>query len=362
MFLDKKSQWIRSCGMIGVSALAVVLVAAVAELDPNWARIRAMPAEQRTKLLQNLRKFELELSPEKQEVIRELDRQIAKLDPQQRARYFWVLRRYHDWLNSLPENKQDELLGQPPEGRKAMIRKLVEQYAVPTSETPEFLRIAEVGELSPFELASAFRIWQAANASQREHLERIPAGRKRRDPLLQLGSRLKPAIPRETKPADFDEEDWIGRVEEFWRKTRPVMLFNGAAANKGDEVAKNKQDAVRQIYRRQAVNLYTSRNKIQAVDSDRLKQFLTALPSWLQNAVDPYPPDEARSTTDLGLPVGFPLPRRDRGVAKSLGFTDQGGIPHHSEEDRLDPGQAQTGFDPGPGWPLLRGCEGIDSG
>ncbi len=82
---------------------------------------------------------------------------------------FWVLRRYHDWLNSLPEIKQDELLAQPPDDRMALIRKLVVQYAVPTSETPEFLRIAEVGELSPFELASAFRIWQASNSSQREH-------------------------------------------------------------------------------------------------------------------------------------------------------------------------------------------------
>ena len=226
MILDKKSQWIRRCGMVGVSALAVILVAAVADPDPNWARIRAMPPGQRSKLLQSLRKFDLEVSPEKREAIRVLDRRIAQLDPPQRARYFWVLRRYHDWLNSLPENKQDEVLAQPPGDRMALIRKLVDQYPVPTSETPEFLQIAELGELNPFELASAFRIWQAANQSQREHVERKTAGQNRRRVLFLLGNNeLKPRIPRETKPADFNEEKWTALLDQYWRQMRPVMAF-----------------------------------------------------------------------------------------------------------------------------------------
>src|SRR5580698_7798949 len=98
MILDTKRNWLRRCSMVGVSTLAVVLVAAVADPDPNWARLRAMPAEQRSKLLLGLRKFDLELTQEKREAIRELDRRVAKADPQERARYFWVLRRYHDWL------------------------------------------------------------------------------------------------------------------------------------------------------------------------------------------------------------------------------------------------------------------------
>jgi hypothetical protein len=65
MILDSKRGSMRSCGIVGVSALAVVLTAAVADPDENWVRIRAMPHEARLKLLENLRKFDLELTPEK---------------------------------------------------------------------------------------------------------------------------------------------------------------------------------------------------------------------------------------------------------------------------------------------------------
>jgi hypothetical protein len=332
MILDKKSHGIRRCGMVGVSALAVVLVAAVADLDPNWVRIRAMPPEQRSKLLQVLRKFDLELPPEKQAAIRELDRRIAQLDPQQRARYYWVLHRYHDWLNRLPENRQDEVLAQPPDDRLALIRKLIVQHAVPTSETPEFLRIAEVGELSPFELASAFRIWQASSQSQHEIVERRPQEKGRREGLFQLGSRLDPPVPRETKPADFDEERWIGLVEEYWRKTRPVMLLDEAARKKMDEAAKKKYDAIRrETHRRQAVNLYTTKTKKRAVDPERLTKFVTALPSWLQNGVDPYPPDEARRRLTWAYRLVFPYPD-EIGALRAPSASSAKGAPRSSQK------------------------------
>jgi hypothetical protein len=311
MILDTKSEWIRRCGMVGVSALAVVLVAAVVDPDPNWARIRALPPAERTKLLQSLRKFDLELAPEKQQAIRELDRQIAQLDPEQRARYLWVLRRYHDWLDSLPENKRDEVLAQPPDDRLAMIRKLVNQYPVPTSETPELLRVAEVGELSPFELASAFRIWEEANATQRAHVETKKQVRGRRKALLDLGSVLKSHIPKETRPSGFDEAHWIGELEAYWRSKRPEMLFPDVPRNKGDEAAKkalNLELIRREIHRRQAINLYTIKTLVHAVDPEKLAQFLTALPPWLQSAFDQYPPDEARRRLTWAYRLVFPHP------------------------------------------------------
>lgn len=74
MILDDKSDLGRTWVMVGVSALAVLLVAASTDPDPNWSRIRAMPPEQRVKLLQNLRKFDLELAPDTQQAVRDLDR------------------------------------------------------------------------------------------------------------------------------------------------------------------------------------------------------------------------------------------------------------------------------------------------
>src|SRR5439155_1035268 len=106
IILDNANDPIRVWGLVGVSALAVVLIAAAADPDGSWARIRAMPLEQRTKLLQNLRRFDLELSLEKQEAIRDLDRRLAKLDPAQQSQYLAVIRRYHNWLHGLPENRR----------------------------------------------------------------------------------------------------------------------------------------------------------------------------------------------------------------------------------------------------------------
>lgn len=244
MILDKTRRSIRNWCTVGISALALILVAAVSEASRNWTRIRALPPDQRSKLLQNLRKFDLELPPEKQRAIRELDRRIAELVPEQQARYFSVLRRYHDWLNSLPENRQDELLGQSPEQRMETIRKLVADYPLPTSETPRFLQIAEVGELSPFELASVFRIWQAATPAQRTRIEHKPQERGRREALFGLGNSMKEPILRETKPPDYDEDKWVGLLE-VWQKARPISLFENAVKKKVDDLQKKKIEGLR---------------------------------------------------------------------------------------------------------------------
>lgn len=73
------------------------------------------------RVLQSLRKFELQLPPDKQQEIRELDRRIAELNSQAQGRYYWVLRRYHHWLNSLPEIQREALLALPHAERMAMV-------------------------------------------------------------------------------------------------------------------------------------------------------------------------------------------------------------------------------------------------
>lgn len=275
-----------------------------------------MPAEQRDKVLQLLRKFELELPADKQREIRELDRRIADLDPQARSRHLWALRRYHDWLNSLPENQREIVLSLPPSERMATVKKLAITYPVPSADTPRSLRISEAGELSPFELASAFRIWQKLTPALREKVDGRPLEKGRREALFQLGKSLRPPVPRETRPADFDEEKSLLELEELeksWRGSNPILVPEEAVkrrTEKFDELAKKKVQALqRETNRRQAINLYFSKTKLKPVDPERLAQFLTSLPSWLQSSFDQYPADEARRRLTLAYRLVFPHPK-----------------------------------------------------
>src|SRR5262249_38694998 len=177
-------------------------------------------------------RFDLELAPERQQAIRDLDRRIAELDPARQSDYRAVLRRYHNWLSHLPENRREELLSSPAAQRMALVAKLVVDYPVPGADTPQFLRVAELGENSPFELAAIFSIWQKAIPAERARLERLPPGPRRREALFRLGDGL--GLPREIKPATFEEETWLARVEGQW-KNRPLSLVDELLKRKLEE-------------------------------------------------------------------------------------------------------------------------------
>jgi hypothetical protein len=309
MMHRSKLELVRRWGWVAVSALAVVLIAAGADPDANWTRLRALSMEQRTKLLQNLERFDLQLTPEKRQAVRELDRRVAELPPAQQSEYRAVLRRFHTWLARLPENLQDELLSRPPGERMALIRKLVVAHPVPRADTPQWLRLADLGEYSPFELASIYKIWQPATQNEREKIERL-AERPRREALFRLGAQRKPPIPRETKPPSFDEEKWMADIEENWRKSRPLFLLEEVVKKKLDETVLKKFEARRtEILRRQAINGFVAKAEVRSVDPGRLAQFVADLPSWVQSALEAYPPDEARRRLSFAYRLVFPSPQ-----------------------------------------------------
>ena len=68
----------------------------------------------------------------------------------------------------------------------------------------EFLRSIDVGEYSPFELASLFKIWQAMTPEKRRAVEQRPAIVGRHEAMFKAAEAKN--IPREIKPDDFDEE------------------------------------------------------------------------------------------------------------------------------------------------------------
>ena len=299
MSLPIKHASIRTWCLPFISALATLVVAAAVDPDENWARLRALSGDRRATLVENLKKFDLLYSRQKQDSLRALDRRIHELAPNERARYLAVLRRYHNWLNQLPETKQDELNEQPPAQRMAAANTLLTDYPIPKPMTPRFVQMADVGEYSPFELASLFKIWQAMNPPRRAQVERLPAVPKRHEVMRKVADNKN--IPYEIKPADFDDGEATKRFEEFAKANkRPVLLLN--------ELRKKQESLRTEILRRQAINHYFLEHPPSAVTPERLADFLAAFPLWLQSAFDHHPPDEAQRRLTIVYRLVFPAP------------------------------------------------------
>jgi hypothetical protein len=286
-----------------ISGLAMILAAAVFDPDQNWVRLRGLPIERRAKLVENLKKFDLLYSRSKQDSLRELDRKIHVLPNDSRTHYLAVLARYHNWLNQLPESKQDELEGLPSTERMAAVKKLAADYPLINVQTSRFLRMVDVGEYSPFELASLFKIWQDLTPEKRREIERLPAIPRRHE-AMRKGAEEKD-IPHEIKPSEFDELVATQRFEQFAGPNRPVLLLK--------ELRKKKDDAHveigREILRRQVINYYFLNHPAKSVTPERLSEFLAAFPAWLQSTFDPHSPEEAQRRLTVVYRLVFPPPQ-----------------------------------------------------
>ena len=203
-------------GRLPATAVVPVLIAALigaadAPEDPV-ARLRSLSPQQRNEISETLRRFELQLTPEQQKAIRDLDQQVQKLPDEERTHFQAVLRRYHNWLDSLPDTVKDNLQSKPPSERMAQIRTLLAKYPVPPEKTPYWMQFASIAGGSPFELAAVFKIWQGLNPQQRREIEILSTPAQRREKLFEYGHDLK--IPREIRPADFRGEEWMTKAEE----------------------------------------------------------------------------------------------------------------------------------------------------
>ncbi len=300
---------VRVAGPLALSALATILLAAV---DPgrNEARLKAMPVEERQRLLENLRKFELLYSPREQQAVRELDRRVNELEPERRAFYLAVLRRYHNWLNRLPDAKRDELKTTAPEQRMALVKKLLTDNPVPRADTPQFLKITDVGADSPLELAALYKIWQAMTAAQKQNVEQKPDPDNRRRFLQTFADRKN--LPHEIIPPDFNEAASTDHIEPLLKKSRPGLApaIDEIKKRLANDAAKNKRKDARlaEIMRRLAINHYFLEHEVAPVSPERLAQFLSAFPSWIQSTFDSYPPDEAQRRLTIVYRLVYPHP------------------------------------------------------
>jgi hypothetical protein len=299
-----KHKAFRVVALPNLVALATILIAAGIDLESNRIRLKALPIEQRKKLADNLLRLDAVLTPEQQAAARLLDRKINELPAAQQMEYFAALRRYHNWLVRLPDDRREEILRTSAAERMAAISKLAGQprYKIAGDLTPQLLQVGEIGEHSPFELAAIYKIWQALTPVQRKEVEKPVNNAVRLQVLFRLGEAK--GLPREVLPAGYDEETALSELGTYLKKGRSALVI--------DLPKKQGEARLTEIARRQAINLFNlspeQKAAIKYVASERLDQFAATFPWWLQSAFDSYPPDEARRRLTIIYRLVFPHP------------------------------------------------------
>jgi Protein of unknown function (DUF3106) len=311
--LSSRSILVRTSATVLIAAMVPALLGAADELQDAMARLQTMSPRQRTEIAEALQRFDLKVPPEEQKTIRELDERINALPPEEKVRHLAVLRRFHNWLDTLPDTVRDDLLARTPDQRMPQIKTLLARYPLPRQGDPVWKQFTELLGPSYFELAALFKIWQDMTPGERAQIEKLPIAKRRAELLEHVLQ--KPSL-RDFRPADFRLEEWIPRVEAKIDELRQVDPELRTALTKAErkleERAKEKPlakiRARTPILRRLAANLYTLSQDPHPVSAEKLDAFFGAMPPWVQSSFDPYPADEARSRLTLVYRLVFPYP------------------------------------------------------
>jgi hypothetical protein len=296
----------------------VLLLGATDAVEDARERLLGMPLLERKQIEASLRRFDQVLTTEQQKSIRDLDERIAKLAPEEKAHYLAVMRRYHNWLDSLPETVKNNVLNKPVAERMALVKSLIPKYPLPNESTPEWIAVVDNIVGSPLEQAAMFKIWQEMTPEQRRAFEAQPAGNRRPQALLRNNGGNK--IIRELTPSNILEEEWLpktfARLREY-QKIDPDLteiltkkeVKSDAPSPKQQKVQEAAEKARRARMHRSVVNLYyLNQPPPHRVDPHRLAEFLGAMPPWIRATFNTYPADEARRRLTLVYRLVFPYP------------------------------------------------------
>jgi hypothetical protein len=307
---------IRSPGATLASAVLVLLLGASDVVDEARARLLGMPPQERKQIEESLRRFDQVLTVEQQKAIRQIDQRIAGLEPEERVHYLAVLRRYHNWLDSLPETVKNSVLDKPVPERMALVKSLTAKYPLPDEGTPAWIAVVDNSVGSPIEQAAMFKVWQEMTPEQRREFEAQPAKNRRPQALLRRAGANK--IIHELTPSKLVEEEWVDKTFARLREYQKIDPELKETLTKTDikpdaPVPKKAQDAEksrRVRLHRSAVNLYyLNQPPPRGVDPQRLAQFLGAMPPFIRATFNTYPADEARRRLTLVYRLVFPHPK-----------------------------------------------------
>ena len=303
------------------AAAALVLVAGglvgAAAVDANRSRLLIKSAAERQELRETLRRFDLRLGNEDQRAVRALDARLNALPPEERDELLGVMRRYHNWLQLLPEKSRDELASLPPSERLPKVQEFAKRYPPSEWDSRSSLDFIQIGGTGPFEFASLCKVWLGLSAAARRQVDALPVGDRKAE-LVRRGREMK--VPRELKPEGFDEAHWAAEAE-----TR-IKDMRGPAAGPKDWVARieakfeqaGSKDAdaaprARPFLRRLASNLYVQEYvEEHPVDPAKLLQLFESLPPWMRSTFGSFPSDEVRRRLTVLYRSLFPYPEEFR--------------------------------------------------
>lgn len=332
---------------LAIAAAAVVVALGAAGAGPvAFDRLRALPLRQRRALDEALGRFD-RLDADERAAIRAVDRRLAGLDAVERARLLDRLRRYHLWVEALPEARRDELRKAAPADRVEFVRAFLRDESARRAGVAGSVAMRSQA-LNPGTLTDAafqVRCWRALGPDDRDRIETIvekPPGsaQRRRQELVNLGHSKglfpEPAFFQPTIDVVRDRLVDPKRRAAFFDEFRDELVANAKAnpQQKGQEVdallalladpqlrdavlnpaanaaplkalpadKRNKLTANRNGLRmkfreklvREAEAEYLARNDLEPVAPAKLREFLEAVPPWIEQAVEVLPADEAR--------------------------------------------------------------------
>lgn len=279
----------------------------------NWERLRSMPRERRQALLENLEQFDA-LSPNEKSAVRALNAKIASLPAADQARYRSVLRRYHLWVQSLPEAQRNQLKAAAPEERMKLIAKFRadERVAAPRRRSsPSLLQVVDFGASTPFEMARQIRVWQKLTPEQRGTLEKITNPVEAQQKFRELSKDVD--VKAERKILKNEEDALIARAEAHLQEKGGI-----------DTTLIKRKDAQKdaRLKKRLAENFYFIENPPPPVKPENLLRFESSLPAWIRLPFDHLPADEARRRLTILYRLIYP-PGQEMPVPKPAATTKE---------------------------------------
>jgi hypothetical protein len=290
--------------------LALSCAAARGDEAENYRHLQAMPRERRAALAQNLEQFD-RLDASERAALRKLDRDLARRDPIDQARYRSLMRRYHLWTNGLSEEQRRALQAAPtPEARLAQARLIRQKAGVPQAAGPKLsgVRAGEFGLIGPYEMAFILQVWNKLPNEKKQSISALRGGKLFAAIRAEAGHL---GVAHQRLPADVD------RVYQARLEADPALKSLLGTSTRKPEPAKKDETSARvpeknakQVDHPYAEFLYFEdpEHRPKPVPLNHFARFEASCPPWLQAMTDPLVPDDARAYLTAVYRLLYPYP------------------------------------------------------
>lgn len=263
--------------------------------DENARRLAEMPLEQRQRLAENLERFDA-LDADEKARVRQLDRQLADLEPDERARYLGVLRRYHLWTRSLTDEQREKLRNASDQERIGLIAEFrrVQRAQQPAAPDRDWLQVSALNSEFLEDTAHALKVWFKLDDAEKAELNGLRDVERRRQRVMALGRE------REIR-RDFRQER-IGARDRFEELKKKIM----SNPTLGGRFESAKPAIRAEFFRRAREALLLGSLEPPVVEPANLARFERSMPEWVREGLDPLPPEAARRRLQVLYRLVFP--------------------------------------------------------